>query len=39
RVCPVGAINWGKGEYALIDKDKCTKCKACTESCPAGAIE
>jgi NADH-quinone oxidoreductase subunit F len=39
KVCPVGAIDWKKNEYAKIDKDKCIKCKACIIACPFKAIK
>ncbi len=38
-VCPVGAIDWKKKEYAKINKEKCIKCKACINACPFMAIE
>jgi NADH-quinone oxidoreductase subunit F len=39
KACPVGAIDWQKGEYAKINKDKCIKCKACINACPFMAIK
>jgi NAD-dependent dihydropyrimidine dehydrogenase PreA subunit len=37
-VCPVGAIDWKKKDYAKINKDKCIKCKACINACQFEAI-
>jgi NADH-quinone oxidoreductase subunit F len=39
RVCPAGAIDWKKKEYARIDLDKCIRCKACINACPFMAIQ
>jgi NADH-quinone oxidoreductase subunit F len=39
RVCPTGAIQWQKKEFARIDNDKCIKCKACIDACDFKAIE
>jgi len=39
KVCPVGAIDWRKKEYAAINKDKCIKCKACINACEFMAIQ
>jgi len=39
RVCPVDAITWEKGEIAIIDKDKCTKCTSCYDACRFMAID
>jgi NADH:ubiquinone oxidoreductase subunit F (NADH-binding)/NAD-dependent dihydropyrimidine dehydrogenase PreA subunit len=39
KVCPVGAIAWEKKHVAVIDKEKCIKCKSCITSCPFMAIE
>jgi len=39
EVCPVGAIDWKKKEYAKINQDKCIKCKACINACPFMAIK
>lgn len=39
NVCPAGAIDWKKKEFARIDKDKCLKCKACITICPVMAIQ
>ncbi len=38
RACPVGAIEWKKGEYPKIDKDKCIKCKTCFATCRFDAL-
>jgi NADH-quinone oxidoreductase subunit F len=38
-VCPVGAIDWKKKEFAKINQDKCIKCKACINVCPFMAIK
>jgi len=39
EVCPVGAIDWKKKEFAKINQDKCIKCKACINVCPFMAIK
>ena len=39
KACPVGAIDWKKGEYAKINKDKCIECKSCIKACDFMAIE
>ena len=39
RVCPVDAVRWEKGQLAVIDKDKCTKCTSCYDVCRFMAIE
>ncbi len=39
RVCPVDAVRWEKGQLAIIDKDKCTKCTSCYDACRFMAIE
>ncbi len=38
RVCPADAISWSKGEFAVIDKEKCTKCRSCYGACGFMAI-
>ncbi|MFH0775563.1 MAG: NADH-quinone oxidoreductase subunit NuoF [bacterium] len=37
--CPVEAIKWEKKQVAVIDKEKCIKCKTCITSCKFMAIE
>lgn len=37
--CPVGAIQWEKKQVAVIDKNKCIRCKTCITSCRFMAIE
>ncbi len=39
RVCPVDAVRWEKGQLAVIDKEKCTKCTSCYDACRFMAIE
>ncbi len=39
KVCPVEAIKWEKKQTAVIDKEKCIKCKTCITSCKFMAIE
>jgi len=39
KVCPVDAVKWEKGQLAVIDKDKCTKCTSCYDACRFMAIE
>ncbi|UCF00151.1 MAG: NADH-quinone oxidoreductase subunit NuoF [Planctomycetota bacterium] len=39
NVCPVGAIDWNKKEYAKINNAKCVKCKACLNACEFMAIQ
>ena len=36
-VCPTGASFVGPGDTILVDRDKCTGCKACLAACPYGA--
>ena len=36
-VCPTGASYVGPGGIVLVDKDKCTGCKACIAACPYDA--
>ncbi len=38
KACPVGAVEWKKGEKARIDLAKCTKCRSCIEACDFMAI-
>lgn len=35
--CPTGASYYGPGGAVLVDRDKCTGCKACIAACPYGA--
>ena len=35
--CPTGASYYGPGGIVLVNKAKCTGCKACIASCPYGA--
>jgi len=35
--CPTGASYYGPGGTVLVNKAKCTGCKACIASCPYGA--
>ncbi|MBU0600557.1 NADH-quinone oxidoreductase subunit NuoF [bacterium] len=37
--CPVEAIKWEKKQVAVIDKEKCIKCKTCLANCRFMAIE
>ncbi|MFH1758742.1 MAG: NADH-quinone oxidoreductase subunit NuoF [Pseudomonadota bacterium] len=39
KACPVGAIAWERKQVAVIDNEKCVKCKACILDCPFMAIE
>lgn len=39
KACPVEAIKWEKKQTAVIDKEKCIKCKTCITSCRFMAIE
>ncbi|WP_305041693.1 NADH-quinone oxidoreductase subunit NuoF [Geoalkalibacter sp.] len=39
KVCPVDAVRWEKGQLAIIDKEKCTKCTSCYDACRFMAIE
>ena len=39
KACPVDAITWEKGQFAVIDLDKCTRCTTCYDACPFMAIE
>lgn len=38
KVCPTGAVQWKKGDYARIIKDLCIKCKSCINICDDMAI-
>jgi len=35
--CPTGASHMGEGGVVLVNRSKCTGCKACMASCPYGA--
>ena len=35
--CPTGASHYAKGGAVLVNREKCTGCKACIASCPYGA--
>jgi tetrathionate reductase subunit B len=35
--CPTGASHLGEGGTVLVEKRKCTGCKACIAACPYGA--
>ncbi|MBU2461918.1 NADH-quinone oxidoreductase subunit NuoF [bacterium] len=37
--CPVEAIKWEKKQVAVIDTEKCIRCKTCITSCKFMAIE
>ncbi len=37
--CPVGAVIWEKKQTAVINKEKCIRCKTCITSCRFMAIE
>lgn len=39
KVCPVDAVRWEKGQLAIIDKEKCTRCTSCYDACRFMAIE
>jgi NADH-quinone oxidoreductase subunit F len=39
KVCPVEAITWEKKQVAVINKEKCIKCKTCISNCRFMAIE
>jgi len=39
KACPVEAIKWEKKQPAIIDKEKCIKCKTCITNCKFMAIE
>lgn len=38
-VCPVNAITYNKNRRRVVDRDRCTGCGLCVESCPRGLIE
>ena len=35
--CPTGASHYAEGGAVLVNREKCTGCKACIASCPYGA--
>jgi Fe-S-cluster-containing dehydrogenase component len=35
--CPTGASYYGPGDIVLVNRTRCTGCKACIASCPYGA--
>jgi ferredoxin len=37
-VCQFGALSLGENGLPVIDKSKCTGCKACTVECPQGVL-
>lgn len=39
KACPVDAITWEKGQFAVIDREICTECTTCYDACPFMAIE
>jgi NADH-quinone oxidoreductase subunit F len=39
KICPVDAVKWEKGGFAIIDKEKCTQCTSCYDACRFMAIE
>jgi NADH-quinone oxidoreductase subunit F len=39
KACPVDAIEWEKGQLAVLIKEKCTKCKSCYDACRFMALE
>lgn len=39
RFCPIGAISGKVREPYEIDQSKCTKCRACIDSCVFEAIK
>ena len=39
KACPVEAISWEKKKPAIIDSQKCTKCRSCIQACKFWAIE
>ncbi|RPJ04530.1 MAG: 4Fe-4S dicluster domain-containing protein, partial [Deltaproteobacteria bacterium] len=39
KACPVEAITWEKKQPALINSEKCIKCRSCIQACKFWAIE
>jgi NADH:ubiquinone oxidoreductase subunit F (NADH-binding)/NAD-dependent dihydropyrimidine dehydrogenase PreA subunit/(2Fe-2S) ferredoxin len=39
KACPVEAVSWEKKKPAVIDSDKCIKCRSCIQACKFWAIE
>jgi Fe-S-cluster-containing dehydrogenase component len=37
RACPTGSSHYGPGGVVLVNRDKCSGCKACIAACPYGA--
>lgn len=38
-VCPVHAIRYNENRRRVVDRERCTGCGLCVESCPRGLIE
>jgi len=38
KVCPVDAITWQKKEVAVLNREKCIRCKSCIRACKFKAI-
>lgn len=39
KICPVEAIAWEKKAPAMIDRDKCIRCRSCIQACKFKAID
>lgn len=39
KACPVEAIAWEKKKAAVIERDRCIRCRSCIQACKFGAIE
>jgi NADH:ubiquinone oxidoreductase subunit F (NADH-binding)/NAD-dependent dihydropyrimidine dehydrogenase PreA subunit len=39
KACPAEAIAWEKKTAAVIDRNKCIRCRSCIQACKYGAIE
>ena len=37
RACPTGSSHYGPGGIVLVNRQKCSGCKACIAACPYGA--